>query len=162
MRAITVARYRTQYPYTECICDHGFKWRVYAETSKSENTWCGMLRHYDAEYDTASRIVEGQWLGRHLIRNRNSDGNLYVRYLYWNDGRWNWNYNWLDNDFNGNNPAALLATRLTSLPFRESFVFGAGQSTRRAFCLSPQSLPIMLYTFCYQVILFPRAPSKAL
>lgn len=54
--------------------------------------------------------------GRHSIRNRNSDDNLYVRYLYWNDGRWNWNYNWLDNDWNGNNPAAVPAIRLTSRP----------------------------------------------
>lgn len=41
---------------------------------------------------------------------RNRDGNLYVRYLYWNDGRWNWSNNWLDNDWNGNNPAAVRAT----------------------------------------------------
>lgn len=48
--------------------------------------------------------------------NRNRDGNLYVRYLYWNDGRWNWSNNWLDNDFNGNNPAAVRATLFTSHP----------------------------------------------
>lgn len=54
---------------------------------------------------------------------RNSNDNLYVRYLYWNDGAWNWNNNWLDNDWNGNNPAAVLATLLSSLPiYRESFV----------------------------------------
>ncbi len=41
---------------------------------------------------------------------RNSDGNLCVRYLYWNDGRWDWNYNWLDNDWNADNPAAVLAS----------------------------------------------------
>ncbi|AKM84665.1 MAG: hypothetical protein VE98_C0001G0208 [candidate division Kazan bacterium GW2011_GWA1_50_15] len=56
--------------------------------------------------------------------NRNSDGNLNVRYLNWNDGRWNWNYNWLDNDWNSNNPAAVLATVFISLPtYRESFVY---------------------------------------
>ncbi len=55
--------------------------------------------------------------------NRNSDGNLYVRYLYWNDGRWNWNYNYLDNDFDVQNPAAVRATLFISLPlWRESFV----------------------------------------
>jgi len=35
---------------------------------------------------------------------------LYVRYLYRNGGRWDWNYNWLDNDWNSNNPAAVRAT----------------------------------------------------
>lgn len=55
---------------------------------------------------------------------RNADGNLYVRYLYWLDGQWQFNYNWLDNDWNGNNPAACLATHFIS-PFasrRGSFV----------------------------------------
>jgi|TARA_Y100000310_G_scaffold63237_1_gene58575 hypothetical protein len=37
--------------------------------------------------------------------NRNSDGNLYVRYLNWRGDRWNWNCNWLDSDWNGSNPA---------------------------------------------------------
>lgn len=41
---------------------------------------------------------------------RNPDGNLYVRYLYWNGDGWNWNYNWLDNDWNSDNPAAVSAT----------------------------------------------------
>ncbi len=56
---------------------------------------------------------------------RNGDDNLYVRYLYWNGDRWNWNYNWLDNDWNSNNPALVRATILISLSTlrRESFVF---------------------------------------
>ena len=41
---------------------------------------------------------------------RSSDGNLYVRCLYWNDGQWNWNYNWLDNEFDDQNPAAVSAS----------------------------------------------------
>ena len=45
-----------------------------------------------------------------LYANRDSNGNLYVRYLYFNDGEWRSNYNWLDNDWNDNNPAALRAT----------------------------------------------------
>jgi hypothetical protein len=40
---------------------------------------------------------------------RNSDGNLYAPYLNWNDGKWNWNYNWLDNDWNDNEFGASLA-----------------------------------------------------
>ena len=46
---------------------------------------------------------------------RDSNGNLYVRYLYWNGDRWNWNYNWLDNDFDQSNPA-LLANLFISPP----------------------------------------------
>jgi hypothetical protein len=49
-----------------------------------------------------------------LYTNRNRNGNLYVRYLYWNDDRWNWSNNWLDNDWNGNNPAAVRATLFIS------------------------------------------------
>ena len=41
---------------------------------------------------------------------RDSNGNLYVRYLNWNGKAWNWNYNWLDNDWNANNPVALAST----------------------------------------------------
>ncbi len=47
---------------------------------------------------------------------RNANGNLYVRYVYFNDEQWRTNYNWLNNDWNGNNPAALLATFSRSLP----------------------------------------------
>ena len=31
------------------------------ELSKNENTWYGILGHYDAEYDTAPRVFKGQW-----------------------------------------------------------------------------------------------------
>ena len=41
---------------------------------------------------------------------RNRDGNLYVRYLYRNDGRWNWSNNWLGSDWDGSNPAAVRAS----------------------------------------------------
>lgn len=41
---------------------------------------------------------------------RDSDGHLNVRYLSWNDGRWNWDYNWLDFDWISNDPAAVLAS----------------------------------------------------
>jgi hypothetical protein len=53
---------------------------------------------------------------------RNPNGNRYVLYLYWNDGQWNWNYNWLDNDWNARNPSAVLATLFISL--RSTFLFG--------------------------------------
>lgn len=85
---------------------------------KNENTWYQTLGHFDAEYDSIPRVFKGWWSGRHLVHYRNSDGNLYVRYLYWNDDGWNWNYNWLDNEWNVNNPAAVLATLLISLLLR--------------------------------------------
>jgi hypothetical protein len=53
---------------------------------------------------------------------RDPNGNRYVLYLYWDGGRWNWNYNWLDNDWNADNPSAVLATLFISLPSWESFV----------------------------------------
>jgi len=55
---------------------------------------------------------------------RNRDGNLYVRYLYWNGDRWDWNDNWLDNDWNSDNPAACGQPSSFLLPIigRGSFV----------------------------------------
>jgi len=40
---------------------------------------------------------------------RNSGGYLGVRYLCFNDGEWRWHCGWLDDDWNGHDPAALLA-----------------------------------------------------
>ena len=55
---------------------------------------------------------------------RNPNGNRYALYLYRkDDGSWNWNYNWLDNNRNANNPALGLATLFISLLlWWESFV----------------------------------------
>lgn len=52
MGVITVASYRTQYPYVESVCDYGCRRRMYEDTSKNEDTWCGVLEHYDAEDGT--------------------------------------------------------------------------------------------------------------
>ena len=41
---------------------------------------------------------------------RDSDGHRYVLYLCWNDGRWDWNVSWLGDDWNANNPSAVLAS----------------------------------------------------
>lgn len=51
---------------------------------------------------------------------RNPNGNRYALYLYWNDGKWNWNYNWLDNDFDASNPSAVLANLFISPPHQIS------------------------------------------
>jgi len=44
------------------------------------------------------------------------NGNRNVPYLNWNGKQWYSNYNWLDNDWNDNNPAALRAILFISLP----------------------------------------------
>ncbi len=41
---------------------------------------------------------------------RNSDGVLYVRYLYWGGGRWDWGAHWLGRDWRGSYPAAVRAS----------------------------------------------------
>src|SRR3989344_7193914 len=92
----------------------------------------------------------------------NPNGNRYTLYLYWNDDRWNWNANWLDNDRNVNNPSVVLATHFISpLYLMEefsllAFVLKVVHASRRAFCLSHLRAPIMQYIFYYLKILFPR------
>ncbi len=84
-----------------------------------------MVRYgiYDAEYDTARRIFStGSGAGGALYENRDANGIRYVRCLYWYSGAWNWNYNWLTNDWNAKNPAVLAAIHFTSPPsIRGSF-----------------------------------------
>ena len=48
---------------------------------------------------------------------QNSRGNRYVLYLYWlaDYEHWNWNVNWLDHDWNVNNPSAVLASQSSVL-----------------------------------------------
>ena len=41
---------------------------------------------------------------------RNRDGFLYVRYLYWDVGRWRWSRSWLGHDWYSNDPAAVRAS----------------------------------------------------
>lgn len=54
---------------------------------------------------------------------RNSDGYLCVRYLNWNGAKWNWNNNWLDNDFNSDNPAALATLSISPLSIGRGVLF---------------------------------------
>lgn len=48
-------------------------------------------------------LIPEDWKGKHVYFwgtiYRDSDGSLYVRYLYWSGGRWDWNYHWLGSDF---------------------------------------------------------------
>lgn len=41
---------------------------------------------------------------------RDSGGNRFVLYLYWNDGAWLWRMFWLDNNWNDSSPSAVLAS----------------------------------------------------
>ena len=36
---------------------------------KKQNSWCGVLRSWDPEFDTVSRVIARQWHGRHFARN---------------------------------------------------------------------------------------------
>jgi len=54
-----------------------------------------------------------QMVPRTILRSPN--GNRNVLYFYRNDdGKWNWNYNWLNNDWSADNPSACLATSFVS------------------------------------------------
>ncbi|HEY9583087.1 MAG TPA: nucleotidyltransferase family protein [Candidatus Paceibacterota bacterium] len=58
---------------------------------------------------------EGQWHRRHLVHNaQNADENLNVPYLYENGDKVVLNWNWLDNDWNVDNPALRFATLFNS------------------------------------------------
>ena len=83
-----------------------------------------MLGHYYAEYDSTLRVLKGWWHGRHFTRIvRNQNGYLSVPYLYENDDKVVLNWNWVDNDWNDNNPALRHATHFISPLLRQgSFV----------------------------------------
>ena len=58
-------------------------------------------------------LIPEEWKGKTIFFwgtvFRDSDGDLCVRYLYW-DGRWCWGCRWLDSAWDGGLPAALLAS----------------------------------------------------
>jgi hypothetical protein len=45
---------------------------------------------------------------------RNAGGGIFVRCLDWDGDRWNWNYGWFDDDWDGDDPAAVSASPLNS------------------------------------------------
>lgn len=59
-------------------------------------------------------LIPHEWKGKYVFFwgtiYRDSDGNLYVRYLYWQGGRWCWDCDGLDCDWDRCNPAAVLAS----------------------------------------------------
>ena len=58
-----------------------------------------------------TNLIPEAWKGRTIFFwgtvYRVWDGNLYVRYLYWLGGMWNWRYGSLDNRFDDQSPALL-------------------------------------------------------
>ncbi len=83
---------------------------------KIEDTWCKVLGYfrYRIKFNPKFAYVLRVVVRMAPYTNRNRNGNLYVRYLYWNDDRWNWSNNWLENDWNSDNSAAVLATLFIS------------------------------------------------
>lgn len=59
-------------------------------------------------------LIPEEWKGKLIFLwgtiYRDSDGRLYVRYLVWNGSWWYWNYDWFDDDFDSDGPAACLAS----------------------------------------------------
>ena len=59
-------------------------------------------------------LIPEEWKGKYVFFlgtiYRSSDDYLYVRYLYWHGDRWNWDLDWLDNDWYLSNPAAVRAS----------------------------------------------------
>ncbi|MDE1925504.1 MAG: hypothetical protein KGH79_05040 [Patescibacteria group bacterium] len=59
-------------------------------------------------------LIPEEWKGKCVFFwgtvYRRSVGSLYVRYLYWNGDGWYWSDNWLDSDWDGNDPAAVPAS----------------------------------------------------
>ena len=61
------------------------------------------------------KFIPEEWKGKCVFFwgtiYRNSDGYLYVRYLFWNGDRWDWDYYWLGSFWNDvRNPAAVRAS----------------------------------------------------
>lgn len=59
-------------------------------------------------------LIPEEWKGKAVFFwgtiYRDSDDRLCVRYLYWDDGRWDWNYYWLDSGWNSCSPAVVSAS----------------------------------------------------
>jgi len=56
-------------------------------------------------------LIPESWKGKYVFFfgtvYRDAVGGLYVRYLSWLGGRWNWGFHWLGIDWNSNDPSAV-------------------------------------------------------
>lgn len=86
---------------------------------KNEDTWCAVLGHYDAEFDTAveySKVVIVIRMASCMFL-RNSDGDRYFLDLCRSDdGSWDWDYGWLDGDRIRDNVSPVSETLFISRP----------------------------------------------
>jgi len=59
-------------------------------------------------------LIPEEWKGKYVFFRctvyRDRDGDLCVRYLYWDGGRWDWGISWLAHNWSDINPAALRAS----------------------------------------------------
>lgn len=59
-------------------------------------------------------LIPEEWKGKYIFFwgtiYRNRVGDLCVRYLYWNDGRWHWGHYWLSSGWSSRSPAAVRAS----------------------------------------------------
>lgn len=59
-------------------------------------------------------LIPEEWKGKYVYFwgtiYRSSDGDLWVRYLYWDDRSWDWDCSWFGNNWDDGNPAALCAS----------------------------------------------------
>ncbi len=61
----------------------------------------------DWKKDATGKIRDTFFWG--TVYRQRYDGRLFVRYLYWDGGRWHWRRHWLDCGWSGYSPAALRA-----------------------------------------------------
>lgn len=59
---------RSQYPYTENDLGYVPNQRGVRRNFKNEDTWCDVLWHSDAEYDSTRRVFNGWWYGWLVVR----------------------------------------------------------------------------------------------
>lgn len=58
-----------------------------------------------------TELIPEDWKNRYVFFwgtvYRHADGDLCVRYLFWDGGRWGWDYDWLVSDWRSSDPAAV-------------------------------------------------------
>lgn len=69
-----------------------------------------VLDHWIAHPDTIPEALKGKLLFFWGTIYRGSDGDLCVRCLDWDGGRWRWDYRWLDSRWLGHVPCAVSAS----------------------------------------------------
>ena len=94
--------------------DTYIKGEVLAERMKDKGLSANVL-DYLLEHP---KLIPEEWKNKYIYFwgtvYRSSVGNLFVRFLDWFGGRWDWNCRWLDDGWGSGGPAAVLASTKTS------------------------------------------------